>query len=342
MNRAIFNFDVLTPAIAGGADPKQRAEIRPASIRGQLRWWFRVLGGFKSQSGALRNRENEVFGSISDGNLRASPLVIRVAAPPVSSPPQTMEDLRAAQFPEKGYLLWPLRRQEDARATLPAGSKFELRVLWKGPSNQWADVLALISVFSHLGSLGFRGRRAMGALAATSVIPLAQALSHFATPSTISVKALGATGSDHAIKELGGWLKSWRAYGRTRDNPRPEQRMPGFNWAKSDHDLGAAILSGNQPRTPAMYRAALGLPLNQRFQGGGLDWKPSGSGRFASPVLLRPHRTPTGQWKALVIFIHNHEWPRDNQASAGRGRNVAVSLDLLKAMQADPRLSNFS
>ena len=118
--------------------------------------------------------------------------------------------------------------------------------------------------------------------------------------------------------------------------------MPGFNWAKSDHDLGAAILFGNQPRPPAMYRAALGLPLNQRFQGGGLDWKPAAAGRFASPVLLRPHRTPTGQWKALVIFIHNHEWPRDNQASAGRGRNVAVSLDLLKAMQADPRLSNFS
>lgn len=338
MKRASFQFEVLTPAIAGGASPKQRAEIRPASIRGQLRWWFRTLGGFQSQSGTVRAREAEVFGSISEGALHSSPLVVRVARAPASTPPKTMDGLGAAQFSDKGYLLWPLRRPEDARATIEPGSKFELQVLWKGKVALWPDVLALVSIFANLGSLGFRGRRAMGALTASSVPPLSEALERFASARDISIKSISAKSGDNAIKELGGWLKSWRAYGRTKDNPRAEQNMPGFHWAKSDHDLGAAILFGGT-QSPAVFRAALGLPLNQRFQAGkSLDWN-TDTGRFASPVLLRPHRTPAGEWKALVIFVHKHEWPAGKQVNAGRQARVPVSLDLLKAMQADPRLT---
>jgi CRISPR type III-B/RAMP module RAMP protein Cmr1 len=338
MKRVSYPFEVITPALAGGAQPKQRAEIRPASIRGQLRWWFRVLGGFKSQSGSVRSREAEVFGSISNDSPHASKLVVRVSNAPASSAPRTMEDLGAAPFSKKGYLLWPLRRDEDARATVPPGSKFELQILWKGDARLWPSIQALIAVFANLGSLGFRGRRAMGALACTSSIPLAEAISFFASPTNISVKAMAADSADQALSQLGGWLKSWRAYGRTGQNDA-EQGMPGFKWAKSDHDLGAAILSRNPSRPQSMYRAAIGLPLNQRFQRDNLDWKPAGAGRFASPVLLRPHRTASGQWKALVIFVHNHEWPSNEHITADRGGTVSVSLDLLKAMQADPNLT---
>lgn len=345
MKRATFHFEVLTPAIAGGAQPKQKAEIRPASIRGQLRWWFRVLGGFQAQTGNVRAREAEVFGSIEDGDPKASKLVVRVCNAPPSSVAKTMQELDAAPFSDKGYLLWPLQEtrtagKANARATIAAGSKFELQILWKGAPSLWRDIEALISVFANLGSLGFRGRRAMGALASTTVPPLPtleMALSRFACPANISVKAMEANSGDRAISTLGGWLKSWRAYGRTGQN-NAEQGMPGFNWARSDHDLGAAILSGTQQRPQAMYRAALGMPLNQRFQRDHLDWKPLNSGRFASPVLLRPHRAPTGHWKALVIFIHKHEWHDDERVTAGRGRTAPVSPDLLKAMQADPRL----
>jgi CRISPR type III-B/RAMP module RAMP protein Cmr1 len=340
MKRASFQFEVLTPAIAGGARSKRQAEIRPASIRGQLRWWFRVLGGFQSQTGSVRSREAEVFGSISGDTLHSSLLMVRVAQAPVCTPPKTMEGLGAAQFSEKGYLLWPLRRDEDARATIAAGSTFELQVLWKGEIAFWPDVLALVSIFANLGSLGFRGRRAMGALTAKSVPPLAEALERFASPRDISIKWIPATSGDNAIKELGGWLKSWRAYGRTRDDPRPEQQMPGFKWAKSDHDLGAAVLFGG-PQSPAVFRAALGLPLNQRFNAGSLDWN-TDSGRFASPVLLRPHRTPAGEWRALVVFIHKHEWPVQENVNAGRRTRISVSLELLKAMQGDPRLTAFA
>jgi len=49
-----------------------RPEIRPASIRGQLHWWFRALGGSAAE-------ENAVFGSVHSKPVFASKIVVRVA-----------------------------------------------------------------------------------------------------------------------------------------------------------------------------------------------------------------------------------------------------------------------
>ena len=51
MEEVKLKFKLITPAFCGGAIPETQAESRAPSIRGQLRWWFRVLGGFKSLSG---------------------------------------------------------------------------------------------------------------------------------------------------------------------------------------------------------------------------------------------------------------------------------------------------
>lgn len=253
-----------------------------------------------------------------------------------------MEELGAKPFSEKGYLLWPLRRPVDARATIAAGAQFQLQILWRGDAALWPSIQALIAVFAHLGSLGFRGRRAMGALTATGTLDLARALAHFSAPGNISIKAMAASNGENALFKLGGWLQGWRAHGRTGDNER-EKKMPGFKWARSDHDLAASLLSGNPQRPPFLFRAALGLPLTQRFTKGGgeINWAPREAGRFASPVLLRPHRTPGGSWSALVIFIHNHEWPQGEPVSGGPKRTAPVSLELLRAMQSDPNLDDF-
>ena len=60
---------LITPCFCAGADPKV-AELRAPSIRGQLRWWFRVLGG-------TPEKEKEVFGGVHEG-AKASKIVVRV------------------------------------------------------------------------------------------------------------------------------------------------------------------------------------------------------------------------------------------------------------------------
>lgn len=60
-----------TPLFSKGSYD-DRPEVRPASIRGQLHWWFRALGHSAAD-------ENAVFGSVHGKPVLASKVVVRVA-----------------------------------------------------------------------------------------------------------------------------------------------------------------------------------------------------------------------------------------------------------------------
>ncbi|HQO03596.1 MAG TPA: type III-B CRISPR module RAMP protein Cmr1 [Spirochaetota bacterium] len=61
VSRTAFKFEVVTPMFTGGADPAC-AEIRAQSIKGLLRFWWRV---FQSEPDIkkLKEEENRIFGS---------------------------------------------------------------------------------------------------------------------------------------------------------------------------------------------------------------------------------------------------------------------------------------
>ena len=42
-----YDVEVVTPMFLSGAD-QQKVEIRAASIKGQLRWWWRAMNGHLS------------------------------------------------------------------------------------------------------------------------------------------------------------------------------------------------------------------------------------------------------------------------------------------------------
>src|SRR5690625_3625627 len=82
MTMQAYRLRLYTPLFSYGAN-QQVPEIRAASIRGVLHWWFRALGGTFEQ-------EREIFGGISLGNnhplARRSPesaarLVLRTSIP---------------------------------------------------------------------------------------------------------------------------------------------------------------------------------------------------------------------------------------------------------------------
>jgi hypothetical protein len=116
--------------------------------------------------------------------------------------------------------------------------------------------------------------------------------------------------------------------------------MPRFSFAKQDHDMAASKSPGNS------FRPALGLPIlskygewNESFDQGKARKNPRyrGEGRFASPVLLRPHQDSQGKWRALVIFVDAHKW-REGKPVFLNGQPRAVSLDLYEAMKNDKAL----
>jgi len=343
MKQASFEFDILTPCFCGGADPKSTAEIRPTSIRGQLRWWFRTLGGFRSLCAtSVRDQERMLFGHIA-GNLgSASKLVVRVFPSSIKLGVKDSAQLGHHNFSDPAFLSFPMqsRANQYAGRGVAEGS-FGIQILWRGSSILWDDILALIAVLGHLGSLGFRSRRGFGALAFKRNPPsLKAALDRFANSDQLLVRTLGVSSQGEVLARLGRWLKGWRAHGRTGNNAA-EQRFPGFRWAKSDHDQGAAVLAHRPDRGPT-YRPALGLPIVQYFSGGRgtVTWDfvaEAGKGRFASPILLRPHRDSTNRLHALVIFADARAW-QPGSAVHLNGQPREVSTELYEAMKADPQL----
>lgn len=362
MRAETFHLELITPCFCGGAEPEQSAEIRAPSIRGQLRWWFRTLGGFQSLAPMpVATQEAMIFGAIAGEEGLAGRLLVRVSCAEIQSRVRDGQELGHPLFSDPAYLTFPIQSREKGgqkttyagRGVLPERSRFELMIQWRGEARLWPDLLALTVVFGNLGALGFRSRRAMGALAfqgpRSGLPPLAEALSRFRDRNALDLRTMSVSSAKEAITKLGGWLRQWRAHGRTGDhaaNLRDHGKPPlnaGFQYAKGDHDLGYALPAA---RGKPAFRPALGLPIVQRIQGRTNNWEygqgttQQPKGRFASPILLRPHRDSSGRWHALVIFVDTHQWPDDPATGAPRsvflnGQPRPVSRDLYEAMKAD-------
>lgn len=61
MKKIVFECESITPILMHGADGKT-AELRPASIKGVMRFWWRAINGNLSLD-ELKRQEGEIFGS---------------------------------------------------------------------------------------------------------------------------------------------------------------------------------------------------------------------------------------------------------------------------------------
>lgn len=384
MTRQTYTLELITPCFCAGADPAQ-AEIRAPSIRGQLRWWFRVLGGFKSLATMpVPDQEAMIFGQTAGDDGCAGKLMVRISSPQPRSERKNADDLGGGTNTPLGYALFPLRpfgESDGRRGVMAEGTQFKLDLIWRGPSTSWPDIHSLVLVWSHLGAMGFRSRRSMGAIRCIShKEEVSGALTRFSNGSSVSVVKVDGSSlnswRDAAAESL-KWYRSWRQHGQMnrrwdrRSNSwitiSPAQQaenrsQPGFRYARRDHNEGLAVQGTGAPSPDPeaphglagqTFRPALGLPIIQFFSSLGgpngpipkgratVNWNetPDG-GRFASPVLLRPHKDVQGRWHALVIFVDALAWPVGKQVYLNR-QPRQVSLDLYNAMKADKRLTSF-
>ncbi len=67
-------YRAVTPMFCGGADPEGRAELRLASFRGVLRFWWRALAWSRCGGDlrSIREQEDRLFGSAGGGQSRVS------------------------------------------------------------------------------------------------------------------------------------------------------------------------------------------------------------------------------------------------------------------------------
>ncbi len=164
-----YELEFITPAFLAGANQGQ-AELRAASIRGALRWWFRVLGGTKEEEAA-------VFGGVQGGATRSKVIVRASVTNPVHSAfeePRPRSDL--------GYLYFfamvsgePKGIRVRPEAYFAPGTTFEIQITDQGiPENLKGRFAQSVTCFLRIGALGLRATRGCGAFAEKALLSKAE------------------------------------------------------------------------------------------------------------------------------------------------------------------------
>ncbi|MHA2616639.1 MAG: type III-B CRISPR module RAMP protein Cmr1 [bacterium JZ-2024 1] len=250
MNAYNFVLNVVTPLVLSGAD-QNTCEWRAPSIKGLLRWWFRVSGGQKEE-------EASIFGWAGEKSSRRSKFKISIT-PALSCntvQPPTITVRAKGRIFQTQYWGYPLR--EQTRKCFPPGDK-ELKVRFAfSPlmsESEKQKVFASWWLAVHLGSFGSRARRGYGVLKVLKCDPPVDIFTSHQTVTSNSLNHITNIISNNPAFSVWELKCSWRD---------AEQKY---------HDCRVAI----QPRE---NRAFLGLPIvqepNLRDQ------------RFASPLWFHP------------------------------------------------------
>lgn len=185
-----LHMQVTTPLFNGGADPDgtfgDRADpqdgIRPASLRGAMRFWFRTLAGIIAgpDLSLLAKLEHDVFGHTA----HASPVKLRIPRQPKVTLPEAGHDFlprRGASARERqdhpgrwivyllGQGLGDLRTCSLTRPYVAPGQEFDLKIGFDRSSGTNGDAIAALALASlwlacAYGGFGGRARRGFGGL----------------------------------------------------------------------------------------------------------------------------------------------------------------------------------
>jgi CRISPR-associated protein Cmr1 len=190
MLRQTFKVELVTPCFLGGA--RDQADWRGASIRGQLRWWFRAVAGahFAQDLEKVRSAEEEIYGSTRRGSaLRVLPGLGPAAekADPTGVPfgesleakdialrwgdksSATLNRLRLQnRFSDPlHYLAYgPVAKGKLVRPFLPASTSVSFHLQWvRKPADDSAQLFAsTLWAWLYLGGIGARSRKGFGSL----------------------------------------------------------------------------------------------------------------------------------------------------------------------------------
>ena len=155
-----IDMQLIMPCFCAGANQTE-PELRAASFRGELRWWFRCLGG-------TREQENAVFGHVH-GGCQASAValqVLKVKPMPENNWSYEKPGGRDAKV-NSSYITYFLTAGQRSAAWLPPGKRFTLELRRLRSIEE--DAMQLLNLawdcMCNLGAVGTRKTRALGAFA---------------------------------------------------------------------------------------------------------------------------------------------------------------------------------
>ena len=302
--------ELVTPMYGGGVQSTvvdTKMPIRVASIRGQLRFWWRLLAKNKWKLGgakAIRKAEFDLWGGMSDGDEdgKASKVLLRVenisglATEPwaIFEEKPTGVGYKTIPTPKKAwadvpYILFPAqgKKPDSIKAEIPhslakAGLKWDLKFAFipSITNQEQSQVWETLRWWANFGGVGARNRRGLGAVYVTSnlyqdkILPLNQEDIDEVQGCKIVIRAANkereSTKSAYqAWKESVDKLRSFRQVNIGRKTNSNRSR-----WSEPDairHYTGQSSPQHSDRLTldNIFPRAVFGLPIIFKFQNDG-------------------------------------------------------------------------
>ena len=376
----VRTYRFLTPVFGGGVNVKESDPLTPvrvASIRGQLRFWWRAVNPRGCTTAIeLRRAEATVFGSTD----KASSLVIRVNMQLERPSPLAVFEGKVRVRPGMdaiAYGAFPLRDgNPDKHGVLHDFGEQTFELAFTYPPEIEDDVHAALWAWAHFGALGGRTRRGFGAIAQVSPeIPTIDdgwarfvktspaPWPHLGGKPVLAVVKSGTNDGMAALDRLLGVLHKIRQgpnVGRRADKGKAHGRS---FWPEPDSirrafpDQVGKKHETRMTEQDCFPRAAFGTPIIFHFKqpqtNASREEKeyakdprnstlmPEGKHRLASRLVLRPHLGIDGQVAAMVLVLA-HPLPAGGYVLVqdDPGRLVAVQLKKPLSLGDDSTLTD--
>lgn len=173
---AQYNLELVSPAFFAGANQDDSdCDLRPASLRGMLRWWWRTLHSGFLTSEDLLAVESAIFGSASQGGA----LQIRLEAQNKTKSHAYDKEYLVRDYPQTAdrktsqglhYNSFGMDERNQRRHFLAEGASWKLTLLARDQGDYAAqDILDQAELALHLlcqfGAIGAKQRKAWGSFA---------------------------------------------------------------------------------------------------------------------------------------------------------------------------------
>ena len=354
-------FTIVTPMFIGDAN-QEAHDVRPPSLKGALRFWWRALnwgrmlaaegGDTANALSALHNREAELFGLAASDKTGGQGVFLLTLKQAVKAENQGFGNMSGAQLYLLGQGLGSFKgSNHTTRSALTSGT-FSASLLFR-PATKVDDrhsVAEALFAFGLLGGLGSRARHGMGSVSltgwqgegfdlpqdraayATAIRALLASLSDTLPPFTAFSRQsrIDISAENHdplkLLSTVGNELQMYRSFGQNgKVAGQPAER----NFTP-DHDLMQSATNGERiSRAPV--RSVFGLPHNYFFSStkgkADINYAPDGTdARRASPLLLHIHRFSDGKCLAVHILLPATFLPEGAQIRIKSKTNSKVSF----------------
>ncbi len=330
MKKLVFELEFITPAFIGNA--YQRAELRPASFVGLLRWWWRALKG-EEDIKRLYEEECKLFGGHLDDGAIAGCVSLKLQMLSNKVVENSFrEHYKLEWFYNQtqglvgkhagvGYLLYsvslqrkenPSKPPKEERSFIKAGSRFRLVLL--GKEECLKPVVASLWALVFLGGVGTRARRGGGDLSCVAVEPQIDWLS-FEPKGELSEWL--SENLRRAVELVGGGKDFCSAYSNLSFCKLLVSKESFNSWIEALNQIGKEMMDFRRVHKSRVFEmGAFGLPIQHRNR---IIIKPMyrqkkqgerDLERRASPLIVKVIRID-GKYHWIVLRLNGELLPKD-------------------------------